>query len=91
MSSTIHFFNEEIEFTLENSINIRQWLTDTIQKEGCSPGDLNYIFSTDEYVLKINNEYLNHNFYTDIITFDNREGDLINGDIFISIDRVKEN
>ena len=68
------------------------WLQDVALSEGCEISDLNYIFCSDEYLLKVNIEYLSHDFYTDIITFDNSDlPQLLEGDIFISIERVLEN
>ncbi len=91
MSSSINFFNEDIDFALVNKAEIKKWIKLTIKKEACLPGDLNYIFCSDAYLLKINQDYLNHNFFTDIVTFDYKEANVISGDIFISIDRVKDN
>lgn len=91
MESSINFFSEDIDFSLENESLISDWIQKSITKEKKQPGEISFIFSSDENILKINNEYLDHDFYTDIITFDYRENDTISGDIFISIDRVKEN
>jgi rRNA maturation RNase YbeY len=91
VESSINFFSEDIDFSLENESLISDWIQKSIIKEKKQPGEISFIFSSDENVLKINNEYLDHDFYTDIITFDYRENDTISGDIFISIDRVKEN
>ncbi len=88
----ISFFSEEIPFSLKLKTSIRSWINDTISSEGKKAGELNIIFCNDDYLLNINNQYLNHNTYTDIITFDNSEDkDIIEGDIFISIDRIREN
>jgi probable rRNA maturation factor len=88
----ISFFVEDIEFSLTNESEISSWLSKVIENEDYKLSELNYIFCTDEYLLGINLEYLNHDTYTDIITFDNSEDDdLIEGDIFISIERVREN
>jgi len=59
--------------------------------EGFSCGDINFIFCNDEYLLKINKEFLNHDYYTDIITFDYSENKIISGDLFLSLDRIREN
>lgn len=92
MASKIVFNSEEIDFTLKNKLKIRTWLTQIIQSHGYKLSALNFIFCSDDYLLKINIEYLNHHTLTDIITFDNaEEKGNIDGDIFISIDRVKEN
>ena len=66
-------------------------LKQVVLKYGCITGDLTYIFCSDEYLKEINSKYLNHDFYTDIVTFDYREGNLVSGDMFISVDRVCEN
>lgn len=91
MESGINFFSEDIDFSLENESPIRDWITKCIIQEKKQAGELSFIFSSDDFILNINKEYLDHDFYTDIITFDYRENDTISGDIFISIDRVKEN
>ena len=88
----IEFHNEDIDFELENSSKAEKWLETVAQKEGFRIEELNYIFMSDEGLYKINMEYLNHDTYTDIITFDNSEdAESIEGDIFISIERVREN
>lgn len=89
---SIKFFSEDTKFTLPQKKNISNWLKDAIREEGYALGHLNFIFCSDEYLLDINQQYLNHNTFTDIITFDQREEpNEIAGDIFISIDRVKDN
>ena len=90
--AAIHFFSEEIPFTLKHKTIIRNWLRETISVEGYTLEELNFIFCSDEYLLGINQQYLDHDTYTDVITFDNSEAaKTIVGDIFISIDRIKEN
>ena len=84
-------FNNEIEFDLENSDKVSQWISSSIIDEGFKEGELNYIFCSDKYLLELNIKHLNHNTLTDIISFDYTMGKLISGDIFISVDRVKEN
>lgn len=86
-------FNIELSgFRLTDRNRKKELLKSIIKEHGFKPGELNYIFVSDEALLKINIEYLNHHTYTDIITFDNSESDkLIEGDIFISVERVKEN
>jgi len=84
-------FNFETKFTLENSNKIIQWISNTIVSENRTEGDINYVFCDDDYLFKINVEFLNHNTFTDIISFDYSVGKIIHGDVFISIDRVKEN
>jgi len=88
----IYFFEEDIEFKLKNKIALRRWIKDTIVAEGYKLKELNYIFCSDAYLLEINKQYLNHDTYTDIVTFDNSEqAKTIVGDIFISVERIKEN
>ncbi|MEO9475411.1 MAG: rRNA maturation RNase YbeY [Cyclobacteriaceae bacterium] len=90
--SAVEFLSEDISFTLADETSIGEWLRTVAKKEGNNISSLTYIFCSDEYLLAINKEYLNHNYYTDIITFDNSISDEgILGDIFISIDRVREN
>ncbi|WP_258102926.1 rRNA maturation RNase YbeY [Marinoscillum sp. MHG1-6] len=91
--SDIEFLSEETEFLLENEARIIEWLNTIAKQENSTIGQLTYIFCSDDYLLNINREYLNHDYYTDIITFDNSlDSDAeILGDIFISIDRVTDN
>nr|WP_315200445.1 rRNA maturation RNase YbeY [uncultured Flavobacterium sp.] len=84
-------FNYESEFTLENEEAIATWLSAVIVSENKSEGEINYIFCDDEYLHKINLEYLNHDTLTDIISFDYTMGNEISGDIFVSIERVLDN
>jgi probable rRNA maturation factor len=89
---TIQFFEEDITYKLKNKTAVRKWITETIVAEGFKLAELTYVFCSDEYLLQINQQYLNHDTYTDIITFDNsEEHSTIAGDIFISIERIKEN
>lgn len=89
---SISFFEEDISFKLKNKAHVRQWITDAIQNEGFKLKELTYIFCSDNYLLQINQQYLDHDTYTDIITFDNSEGNkIVTGDIFISIERIREN
>ncbi len=88
----INFHIEDIDFKIQQKQKIKNWLKSVVVNEGFILGDLNYVFCSDDYLLKINVEYLEHDYLTDIITFDNSEDEaLIEGDIFISIDRVKDN
>ncbi len=88
----ISFFEEDIQFKLKNKAQVRQWISNTVIAEGYRLKELTYIFCSDAYLLQINRQYLDHDTYTDIITFDNseEEGRII-GDIFISIERIREN
>lgn len=88
----ITFSVEDIHFSLPEKNKHKAWLKNVAKNEGKMIGELNYIFCSDNYLLEINQEYLNHDTLTDIVTFDNSDsGKLIEGDIFISYDRVKEN
>ncbi|MFC3879975.1 rRNA maturation RNase YbeY [Algoriphagus namhaensis] len=88
----ISFFSEDTSFTLKEKNRRKKWLRSIASEKGRQIKDLNYILCSDEYLWQINMDYLNHNDYTDIITFDSSENENeISGDIFISIERVKEN
>ncbi len=90
--SKINFFTEETSYNLKGKTAIRKWITETILNEGYVLNELNFIFCSDEYLLRVNQDFLQHDYYTDVITFDNSEElKTILGDIFISIDRVKDN
>ncbi len=83
--------SKAIGFKLQDSVRIRSWIKKIIALEKKKTGQLNFVFTSDEEVLKTNIQFLNHSTYTDIITFDSCEGTTINGDIIISIERVAEN
>lgn len=91
MSESQIEFHSEGEFTLENQQPIIDWFNASAQKEGKTIGALNYIFCNDEYLIKINLEFLKHDTYTDIISFDYSVGNELIGDIYISTERVAEN
>jgi probable rRNA maturation factor len=84
-------FNYETDFILEEEIVIEKWLHAVILSHNCEEGDVNIIFCDDAYLHKLNVEFLQHDTLTDIISFDNSLGKLINGDIFISTERVSDN
>ena len=84
-------FNYESEFTLTNEEAVASWLSTVITSENKTEGEINYIFCDDEYLHKINVEYLNHDTLTDIISFDYTMGNEIGGDIFVSVERVLDN
>jgi len=88
---SIQYFNEDIAFPKVKRRITSNWIKQVISIEEKRVGDISFIFCSDEYLLDVNRKYLNHDYFTDIITFDDVEGNLINGDIFISVDRVKEN
>lgn len=84
-------FNYETDFELHNETHYEDWISRIIESEGFDEGEINYIFCDDEYLHKINVEYLDHDTLTDIISFDYTVGNLIQGDVFVSIERVREN
>jgi probable rRNA maturation factor len=88
----INFFSEEVKFALPQKLRRKNWLKKIAKSENYKIGELNYVFCSDEYLYQINVAYLDHHTYTDIITFDNSEDEkIIEGDVFISIDRIREN
>tara|TARA_B110000977_G_scaffold103602_1_gene135245 strand:+ start:3327 stop:3746 length:420 start_codon:yes stop_codon:yes gene_type:complete len=87
----ISFFSEDIDFQINNIENNTSWINSIISNYSKISGELTYIFCSDDYLLKLNIEHLNHDTLTDIITFDYTKTGIISGDIFISIDRVTEN
>ncbi len=89
----ITFFNEEIEFRLKGKQALKDWINIVIEKEGKKKGDISFIFCNDNYLSQINVQYLKHHTLTDIITFDYTSDNKgkVSGDIFISVERVKEN
>ncbi len=91
MSEQIINFYSENDFELEDENSFDKWIRNVISSEDKQLGEINYIFCDDDYLYKINLKFLEHDSYTDIISFDNSEGDELNGDIFISIDRVIDN
>ncbi|MCD6660989.1 MAG: rRNA maturation RNase YbeY [Lentimicrobium sp.] len=91
MASKIGFYSEDVPFRLSDIRIKRQWLEKVIESEGKIAGEISYIFCSDDYLYKMNVQYLNHDTLTDVITFDYTEANKISGDIFISIPRVEEN
>lgn len=85
----IHFFYENIDENIDE--NLKNWIENIIISEGKKLGEINYIFCDDEYLLKINLDFLDHDYYTDIITFDQVRGKTISGEIFVSLQRIKDN
>ena len=84
-------FNYETEFELHNEPEFSKWLSAVILSENKKEGEINYIFCDDNYLLEINQQFLDHDTLTDIISFDYSVGNEINGDVFVSVERVKEN
>ena len=92
MPSAIHFFYEDVKFRFKTTQKTKSWIKGVIKSENKELGELNYIFCTDAFLAKINLGYLKHDTFTDIITFDTSEDDLsITGEIYISLERVREN
>ena len=88
---SIRFSVQSGIFELQEPQNVKQWLSEVVKRRGKQVGNIGYLFCDDEYLLKVNQQYLNHDTYTDIITFDYVAGGLVSGDIMISVDRVGEN
>lgn len=90
--ASVNFFTEDTNYTVKKKTITKNWLRSAVEAEGYQLKELNFILCSDEYLLRINQDYLNHDTYTDVITFDNSdELKTIVGDIFISIERIKEN
>lgn len=88
----INIFTEGVKFSLTDKNEFDKWINNVIESEGKSAGIINFIFCNDDYLLKLNREFLNHDYFTDIVTFDNSESENeITGDIYISLERVREN
>jgi rRNA maturation RNase YbeY len=87
----IRFFNEDISFNLPHKQEVKKWMAAIMLAEGRKVGEVSVIFCSDERLLQMNRQYLQHDYYTDIITFDYTEGTVVSGDLFISIDTVRAN
>ncbi len=87
----INFSNNGIKFSLKEKTRLKNWIKKVIELQNKKTGEISYLFCDDEHILEVNQTYLNHDTYTDIITFDYVDGDVISGDILISVDRVGEN
>ena len=87
----VTYFFEDTDFKLKNKTKIKKWLKLVAESEVFSLGALSVIFCSDNYILDINQRFLQHDYFTDIITFDYSEGEKISGDLFISVDSVREN
>lgn len=86
----VFFHNDDIRFVFSKKLKYKYWIRSIIQRHNYKTGDLNIIFTSKGHLLKINQEYLNHKDHTDVITFDYSSEDIISGDIFIGIEKVKE-
>ena len=92
MDHPIEFISEDIEFELKNPDKVSEWITNIIEIHDYELVNITYVFCSDDYLHEINVEYLDHDTLTDIITFDNADEEgIVEGDIFISIDRVRDN
>ena len=87
----VNFYAEDIEMPSIKKNETKEWIKSITTSYGKKVGDVSYIFCNDQKILEVNKQYLDHDYYTDIITFDYTEGDKISGDIFISLDTVKSN
>lgn len=87
----IDFNFEDVDFELPDHDSLVAWIDYAVKNEGCFTGNISYVFCSDEYLWNMNKQYLGHDYYTDIITFDYVEDKYISGDLFISIDRVGDN
>lgn len=87
----IYYNSEDTKLPKIQKRKITQWIKSVVKKHNYKVGDISYIFCSDEVILRVNREYLQHDYYTDIITFDYTEGNRISGDLFISLDTVKTN
>lgn len=88
---SIRFSAQNIDFDLEDPQKVRLWVTEVVSRRQMRVGNISYLFCDDEHILQVNRQFLDHDTYTDIITFDYVAGGLVSGDILISIDRVGEN
>lgn len=90
----IHFYNQDSNYNLLNRLKIRRWIAEVIRREGYSLGEINYIFCSSEYHRQMNRDFLGHDYYTDVITFEERETrkmGVINGEVYIDVATVEDN
>lgn len=87
----VSFYSDGISFSLENPSDTSAWIIACLENEGLKCAELNVVFTTDDRLIRINTTYLNHDTYTDVITFDYSESDFVSGEIYISLERVREN
>ncbi len=87
----ISFFNEDVDFKLKNKLVLKQWIKQVAQSYGMKVGDLTYIFCSDDKIIEVNRQFLQHDYYTDIITFDYDVEGVVSGDMYISVDTVRSN
>lgn len=91
LGAAVSFFAEDIDFQLSNEVEIKRWLLNAISREAKVAGEINYIFCSDAYLHQLNLAHLKHDTLTDIITFNYCVDNEVNADVFISIDRVRDN
>lgn len=91
MAEKINFYNEDCDFTLKGKAAMRGKIKQLVENEGAKLGYLSVIFCSDRKILEVNKNYLKHDYFTDIITFDYREAENVQGDLFISVETVAEN
>jgi probable rRNA maturation factor len=91
MPNNIRFFSLDIPFDIGQKRKLKKWLTDLILHHNKRVGEISIVFCNNDYILETNKQFLSHDYYTDIITFNNNEGEFISGDLIISIDMVQEN
>lgn len=87
----IRFFTKDLKFDLKDKLPLKRWMKTVVEEHGCRVGDINVILCNDPSILEINRQFLGHDYYTDIITFDYSEEETINGELYISVDTVREN
>lgn len=87
----VSFHSEQTDYSISNENQISDWLVSVCKKEGKTLAEISIILCSDDYLLEVNRKHLNHDYYTDVITFDYSESPHVSGDIFISVDRVQEN
>jgi len=91
MTNSFQWLNDGVEMPRLDFAKVESWIIEVAHRHGKIVGELNYIFCNDDKIIEVNRQFLNHDYYTDIITFDNTRGKMINGDIFISLDTVRSN
>lgn len=87
----INFYNEDVDFKLKNKLILKRWIKQVIDGYGFKTGELSYIFCSDDKILEVNRQFLQHDYYTDVITFDYDEDGVVSGDMYISVDTVRTN
>lgn len=87
----IYFYNEDVDLQLKDKLVLKQWIKKVVQSYGFKVGNLSYIFCSDDKIIEVNRQFLQHDYYTDIITFDYDEAGFVSGDMYISVDTVMTN